>query len=47
MSEKIHLIKELMVFKGWYMDGSRLCPLNAEVTSAVVKLSKNTVIPIF
>ena len=29
------------------MDRSRLCPVNAEVTSAVVKLLKNTGIPVF
>ena len=29
------------------MDRSRLCPVNAEVKSAVVKLLKNTGIPIF
>ena len=43
----MHLIQKFMVFKGWYMGGSRLRLLNAEVTSAVVKLLKNTGIPIF
>ena len=41
------LIKNFLVFKGWYMGGVRLRPLNAEVTSAAVKLLKNTGIPIF